>query len=100
MWCGRNKFQSVQCSINFDNWRFSFDGRTSESWWKKKVERDDKRGRKRNYRLTNMEIKKEKKGKKVPLKYSVKLDERNHRRHETAANESVDEFDAYRLVNI
>ena len=41
---------------------------------KKKVKRDDKRGRKRNYRLTNMEIKKEKKGKKVPLKYSVKPD--------------------------
>ena len=74
MWCGRNTFQSVQCSINFDNWRFSFDGLTSESWWKKNVKRDDKRGRKKNYRLTNMEIKKEKKGKKLPLKYSVKPD--------------------------
>ena len=40
----------------------------------KKVEHDNKKGQKLVDRLENMKIKKKKKGKKVPLKYSVKPD--------------------------
>ena len=40
----------------------------------KKVERDDKKGQKLVDRLENMKMKKKKKEKKVPLKYSVKPD--------------------------
>ena len=62
----------------FNTWRFGFDPGISESWSKKNDRNDDKRGQKVVNRLENIDIKKEKRGKKMPLKYSVKPDAVQH----------------------